>query len=179
MEKIESIEHVLENMDKSLVYKAKKSALLNILLVVIGVVSFIVHSLFEWQSNSIYPPLLMTLGSAAILYAVFALFFQKSHYFSTENNQQLRNREAYFHVSERNKLEKLIETGNLRGLKDLKASVSDGLKLRVVATKDGLICLSQVVAYTTNQFENITPAKQHSLDDAHEFIEYFKQKGLK
>lgn len=166
MEKNESIDHVLKNMDKSIVYKAKKSPLRIFLLLAIGIISFIVHSIFVWKTNSIFPPLLMLLGFTAIVTAIFILSFQKGYYISAVNHQKLKRLELYFHVSERDKLVRLIETRNLKELKDLKPSMSDGLRLEVMTTLDGQICLSQVIAYLSNEYTNITAVQLHTIDEA-------------
>ena len=122
--------------------------------------------------------MLITLGSGCIIWGVFAFFFQKSHYFSTESHQQLKNREVYFQVSEREKLVRIMESGKLIELRSLKPSISDGLKLRVMATSDYQVCLSQVVAYETHEHVNITEVQKHSLDDARFYEEFFKQRDL-
>ena len=166
MEKNESIEHVLENMDKSIVYKAKKSPLRIIGLLSIGIIAFVAHSVLVWETNSIFPPLLMLLGFTAILTAICIWAFQKSHYISAGNHQKLRSSDICFHVNERDKLVRLLETRNLKGITDLKTSMSEGLKLQVVTTKDGHICLSQVIAYLSNEHTNITSVQTHTVDEA-------------
>jgi ArsR family metal-binding transcriptional regulator len=106
-------------------------------------------------------------------------FFRKSHYVLAENKQKLIKSEVYFKINEQDKLVKLIETGNLAEIKTLKPSISDGLKLRIVATKDGQICLSQVIAYITNEYINISTVQQHPVNDARILIDYSRQNSSK
>ena len=176
MEKNESIDHVLENMDKSIVYKAKKSPLRIILLFAVGIISFVAHSVLVWETSSIFPPLFMLLGFTAIVTAIFILFFQKGNYISAVSHQKLKTLEFYFHVNERDKLVRLIETRNLKELKDLKPSMSDGLRLEVVTSRDGKICLSQVIAYISNEYTNVTSVQTHTADEALVFSELLKTK---
>ena len=176
MEKNESIEHVLENMDNNIVSKVKNPAFRSLSLMIAGIISFAVYASFEWKATDIFPHFLFMAGSTGVVCGVLMFFFRKSSFVSAGNNQRLTCSEASFQVSELNKLTKLIENGNLTGIKELKTSVSDGLKLRVMATKDGQICLSQVVAYVSSEYVNITAAKQHSAEDAAFFSEYFRRR---
>ena len=175
MEQNKSIEHVLEDMDKSIIYKAKKSPLRIFLLFLGGIVFFVINAAVVWEANSMVSPLLIVLGSTTIIAGIILLAFQKDHYVFAESHQRLNNSEMYFHVNERDKLVRLIESGNLKGIKDLKLSVSDGLKLRVMVTKDGQICLSQVIAYSSNEYVNTTPVQSHSLEDARFIQALFQQ----
>ena len=71
----------------------------------------------------------------------------------------------YFNLSEREKLIRLLETGNLSEMKTLQPSIVDGLKLRVLATKDGQICYSQVIAFVMNEYVNVTAVQKHTMAD--------------
>jgi len=175
MEQIKSIEHILDNMDKNIVYKAKKSPLRIFLLFIAGIAFFVVNSVFEWKTNSIFPPLLIVLGSSSVLTGIFQLAFRKGHYVFAENNQRLKSSEICFQVNERDKLVRLIESGNLNGIKELKTSVSDGLKLRLMATRDGKMGLSQVIAYSSNEYLNITTVQSHSFADTCFMMELFQK----
>ncbi|MDP4239790.1 MAG: hypothetical protein Q8904_10025 [Bacteroidota bacterium] len=179
MEQNQSIEHVLENMDKNIVSKAKNSPFRIFLLFLSGLVFFVVNSVFVWETNSIYPPLLIVLGLTTIITGIFLLAFRREYYVSTRNHQRVKSTEVYFNVNERDKLVRLMETGNINGIKELKPSISDGLKLRVMATPDGQLCFSQVVAYVSNEYLNITNVQKHSPDDARYFAELFQQRRSK
>lgn len=137
MEKNQSIEHVLENMDKNILYKIKSSILWALLLNFVGIISFVVYAAIEWKPTDTFPHFLFIAGTVSIVFGIFLFFFRKSSYILAKNNQKLVKSELYFQISEQDKLVKLIETGNLKELKNLKPSISDGLKLRIVATKDG------------------------------------------
>lgn len=175
MEKNESIEHVLENMDENIVYKTKSPAYKSLLLIVAGVISFAVYTSNEWKPTDAFPHFLFMAGSCSIICGVLLFFFRKSYFVAADNHQKIKNNEVYFHVNERNRLVKLIENGNLKELRELKTAVSEGLRLRIVATKDGQICLSQVVAYEINDRINVTAVRKHSIDEAHFFADYFRE----
>lgn len=166
MEKNESIEHVLENMEPKIVYKKKNSVAKSLLLIVIGVLSFGIYASFEWQTSDTLPHLLFILGFTFLTIGILLFFFRKSHYVSLESDQKLNASELYFDVKEQSKLLTLIESGSLNEIKNLKPSVSSGLRLRVLATRDGDICLSQVIAYISNESVNINSPKLHSLSEA-------------
>ena len=179
MEENKSIEHVLDNMDKNKVYKTKSSILLSLILIIAGAISLAIYAAFEWKSTDTFPHFLFIAGISGILIGIFMYFFRKSHYVLAENKQKLIKSEVYFKINEQDKLVKLIETGNLAEIKTLKPSISDGLKLRVVATKDGQICLSQVIAYITNEYINISTVQQHPVNDARILIDYSRQNSSK
>jgi hypothetical protein len=166
MEKNESIEHVLDNMEPKIVYKKKSSALTSLLLIAISIVSFITYTSFEWQTSDTLPHLLFIFGFTFLTIGVLLFFFRKIHYVSLERHQKLKTSELYFDVKEQSKLVALIESGSLNEIKNLKPSVSSGLRLRVLATRDGDLCLSQVIAYISNESVNINSPKIHSLSEA-------------
>ena len=166
MEINESIEHVLENMEPKIVYKKKNSVVKSMLLIAVGVVSFAIYTSFEWQPTDTFPHLLFIGGFACSTVGIFLFFLRKSHYYSTENNQQLKATEHNFDVNEQAKLVRAIESGAVNEIKQLKSAIGAGLRLRVLATNDGQICLSQVIVYSSNEYVNATSAKMHSLSEA-------------
>lgn len=166
MQKNESIEHVLDNMEPKIVYKKKNSALKSLLLIAISIVSFITYTSFEWQTSDTLPHLLFILGFIFLTIGILLFFFRKSHYVSLGSHQKLKTSELYFDVKEQSKLVALIESGSLNEIMNLKSSVSSGLRLRVLATRNGDLCLSQVIAYISNESVNITSPKLHSLSEA-------------
>ena len=175
METNESIEHVLDNMEPKIVYKKKSSVVKSLLLIAIGVVSFGIYTSFEWQPTDTFPHLLFIAGFASITVGIFMFFLRKSHYFSAEDNQQLKATEHNFDVNEQTKLIRAIESGAVNEIKQLKSAIGAGLRLRVLATNDGQICLSQVIAYSSNEYVNATSAKIHSLSEAQQLNGLFRK----
>jgi len=166
MEKNESITQVLENLVGKTVYKTKTSIVWSLLLVAAGITFFIIYTFVKWEISDVLPHFLFAMGSVFIIVGLSMFFFRKEHYFSTENNQKLTRKEFYFQQTDRDKLVKFIETGRLEEIKDLNTSVSDGLKMTIMSTKDGQLCLSQVILYVGTEYVNLTSVKKHSLDEA-------------
>ena len=165
METNASLEQVLENLDKNRVYKTKNSVLTGTILVSIGIGSLIMYSRLESASESLMAQFIFVAGAILFTIGIFKIFIRKSFYVSAENHQKLKTFELYFNVTERDKLARLLETGNLTGIKDLNAAVVDGLKLRVMATKDGLLCFSQAIGFVSYEYVTITPVMDHSKAD--------------
>jgi hypothetical protein len=165
METNQSIEQVLETMDNNIVYKTKSSLVFPILLIVAGVFFFSVNSFFQWSSSSIYPSMFLILGSMSFVVGILKFFFRKIWYVSAENHQKLKAREIYFDVNESDKLLRLVTNGNYTDINSLKRSVSSGLKLRIMSTKDGRICFSQIIAYVQLEYVNVNAPVQHSIAD--------------
>lgn len=175
MENNESIEHVLENMDKTLVIKTKSPAYQSLLLIFTGLIIFTIYTAYKWPASSIIPHFLFVLGASIIVFGVLQFFFRKSHFIATENKEKIRFKEVYFQYEDRDKLVKMFETGNLSELAKLNISVSDGLRLRVASTGDGKICLSQVVTYIANERVNVNIVKQHSTAEARIIHDYIRK----
>jgi hypothetical protein len=165
METNESIEQVLDNLDKNIVNKSKSPIWLGFLYLVPGIASLVIYSYFEWESNNVFPHILFILGTVFLIVALIKFFFRKSIYVSTESKSKILHVTIYFNVNEQDKLIRLLETGNLSDLKTLQSSIVDGLKLRVLANRDGLICYSQVVAFVMNEYVNVTAVRKHSSAD--------------
>lgn len=163
MEKNESIEQVLDNLDKNIVYKKKDSMSLGLLFSIAGIASFIIYSSFEWESDNVFAHILFILGSIFLILGIIKICFRKSRYVSAENHQKIKITELYFNIKELDKLVRLMESGNLAEIKYLNPSVATGLKLRIMATPDGKLCFSQVVAFITNEYLNVTIVRKHSL----------------
>ncbi len=162
MDKNKSIEQVLESLDNKIVYKTKNPVWFGFLFTIPGIASLVIYSSFEWEINSIFAHFLFITGLIFIIIGIIKCFYRKNKYVSVENNSEIRPFTIYFHVSERAKLINLLETGNLAELKALRPSIVDGLKLSVLASKDGLVCYSQVIAYQTNEYVNITGVIKHT-----------------
>lgn len=176
MENNESFEHALENMGENLVYKTKSPAYISILVIVAGVISFVVYATTEWEETNTLPHFLFMAGFCCIICGALLFFFRKSYFVATNNNQKIKSHEVYFQTNERDRLIKLIENGNLKELKELKPSVSNGLILKVMNDKDGEICLSQVIAYQIHDRINVNAVRKHSMDEANFFADYFREK---
>jgi hypothetical protein len=165
METNESIEQVLDNLDKNIVYKTKNSLMWGFLFMIPGIVSLVVYSSIEWEPTNVLAHILFVTGSILSVIGILKCFFRKSNYVSAENNKKVIPFYIYFNGSERDRLIRLLETGNLSELKALQSSIVDGMKIRVMATKDGQICYSQVVAFVQNEFVNVTAVRKHSSAD--------------
>ncbi|MDD4968910.1 MAG: hypothetical protein PHT07_05735 [Paludibacter sp.] len=165
METNKSIEQVLDNLDKNIVNQTKGPIWLGFLYLIPGIVSLVVYSYFDWESTNVFPHVLFILGTVFLIIALIKFFFRKSRYVSAESNAKIQPFSIYFNVSEQTKLIRLLESGNLTELKTLKPSIVDGLKLRVLATKDGQICYSQVIAFVMNEYANVSAVQKHTTAD--------------
>ena len=176
METNESIEQVIENLDKNIVYKTRDSILTGLILVLIGIGSLITYSTFKLGSENISSQFIFVTGMICIIVGILKFFFRKSYYVSAENHGKIKSFEIYFNAIEREKLVRLVESGNLSELKQLDTSVIDGLKLRVMATKDGRICFSQVIAFITYEYVKVTSVHKLSVAD-YQILEELSQSG--
>jgi len=166
MDTIKTIESVLENMDSSIVYKTKKSIRLGLFLSLAGVIIFSLHSVQEWPANSIISPLLIITGSIMMVLGIVKTFYRKSYFACAQSKQKLEVYDLTFIVSEQNRLVRILETGKLAELRDVKKSISEALKLKIISTKDGKLCFSQLIAFEHPEYRHITEPKQHTREEA-------------
>lgn len=166
MEKIESIEDVLLNMDKKIVYQTKSSLLPAVLLFITAIIIFTINTIFEWQPTSIYPHLFLILGSISFIIGIIKTFFRKTFFVSAVNHQKLFVHEIYFDGNEQDKLVKLMRSRNLTEIKTLRIKSNSGLKLRFMSTKDGQLCFSQIAAYVPFEYMNVNLTEQHTQPEA-------------
>lgn len=157
---------MLENMDSSIVYKTKKSVWPALILSIVGVILFSMHSVHEWPSNSIVSPLLITTGSVAVLMGVIGIFYRKSYFVCSQSKQKLKAYDITFNLTEQNKLVRILESGKLTDLREVQKSLSEALRLRILSSADGNLCFSQLIAYEHPEFKNITKPKQHTKEEA-------------
>jgi len=176
MEKNESIEHVLENMDKNIIRKTKGSVFLPLLLIAFGISSLVAYASYNWEANNLFAQTLFILGNICLIVGIVKLFFRKSYYVFAEDKQKIKNFEIYFNLIERDKLISIIESGNLMDIKQLKSSIVDGLKLRFMATKDGKLCFSQIVGFISYEYVYLTPVKKYSQAEYQILSEIFKSR---
>jgi hypothetical protein len=165
MENNESIEQVLENLDNNIVYKKKDSVMRGIMFMLSGIVLLIAYISFEWEKNNLFANSLFIVGSVFLIVGIFGFFIRKSRYVSAQNQQKMKSFDIYFHVNERDKLVRLLGSENLSEIRQLKPSIVDGLKLRVMGTKDGLVSYSQVVAFITNEYVYVTTPVKHTAEE--------------
>lgn len=171
-----SIEQVLDNMDNNVVYKAKPSIVLSIVLIILGILFIVLNGKVTDAANSIISPLFITIGIVLLAWGVASIFFRKTKYKLAKNKQTVSFSELLFDVKERDKLIRVLNEGNVRELSKMKTSVNDALKLRVASTPDGSLCYTQVVTYIPFEFVNASEAHKHSQEEAKVILEMLKNK---
>ena len=171
MENNESIDQVIENLDNTIVSKTKNSVLVGSVLIIAGVLSLIAYGTHEWGINNLFSQFLFVFGLVGLFVGILKFFFRSSYYVYTDNKMKIQSFELYFKITEHDKLVRLLERGDITGLKQLNLSTTDGLKLRFKATNDGQFCYSQAIAFITNEHINITQVYKNSAADFHTFKE--------
>jgi hypothetical protein len=140
-------------------------------LTIAGVISLIAYGTYEWGLGNLFSQFLFVFGLVSLFVGILKFFFRSSYYVFTENKMKIQSFEIYFKITEHDKLISLLAGGNYAGLKQLNLSTTDGLKLRVKATKDGRFCYSQAIAFITNEHVIITQVYKNSPEDFHTFKE--------
>ncbi len=176
MENKTSIEQVLDNMDNNIVYKSRPTIALSVVLILLGILLIAINGKLVDSPNSIISPLLIVIGIILLAWGIVSIFFRKTKYKLAQNKQNISFSELLFDIKERDRLIRILNEGNVNELKKLKSSVSDALKLRVAATRDGNFCYTQVVTYIPFEFINANEAREHSAEEAKIILEIIKNK---
>jgi len=162
METNESIEQVFDNLDKNIVYKTKNSVFIGILLVLVGIASLIFYATNEFGSENITSQFVFVMGMILFVLGIVKFFNRKSYYVSAESHKKIQSDQLYFNLTEREKLVRFLQSKNYSELSQLAPSITDSLKLRVMATKDGQICFVQAIAFISYEYVFVTPPQKLS-----------------
>lgn len=174
MENIISIEKALECDSFDIIQRKKAPITSSLLIFGAGVIFFILNSILTFNANSSIPPFLMITSLLLLLGGILAFVFRKNQYFSLPNMQKMTYNELLFDVSDRNRLVNIMAAKKYSELKNLKRSSQDSVKLRFYATKDGSLCVSQIIAYVNNEYATQNEVQMHTADDAAKFLEAIK-----
>lgn len=162
MENFNTIEHFLDNMAPDTVYKTRKGLLPGVIIIAAGIACFASVNIFEWSANSIYPALLLSVGAVVLVFGLIKAFYRPSYYVAKANGQKLRAHEINFEVNEKDKLVRLYNSNKFDEISPLKRTHNNGLKIRVMCTKDLKLCFSQVICYVPFEFVALTAPLQHT-----------------
>jgi hypothetical protein len=174
MENNLSIEKALESNSFDTIQSKKAPITSSVIIFSIGIIFFILNSVLTFKSDSSFSSFLMIIGALLLIAGVLAFIFRKNQYFSLSNMQILTYNELFFDTSDRNKLVGIMASKKYSELKNLKRSNQDSVKLRYYATKDGSMCVSQIIAYVNNEYANQNEVQMHEADDAVRFINAIK-----
>ena len=166
MEKKKSIEEILENTDKKIILKRKKSPVAGILTFISGIVFYVIQTSFNWNINSPYPHLFFICGAIFILVGVVMYFTRKPYFVFTKTNQKLIPAEIYFDANELDKLTKIVEKRQFEELKKINLSQNNNLKIRFLSTADDTVCYSQIQKYIPFEYSNINDPLENTPKEA-------------
>jgi membrane-bound ClpP family serine protease len=158
-----SIENVLNNMDRSSVAQKKKSPVIGLSLIVLGILCLIIDAQLPEMAGNTWSPLLIIGTIILTLTGALMLAFRKKYYVHTPTNKRISFDEIFFDTTEKESIIRMMRNRDLKMLDSLKNSTHDTLKLRIAMTSAGDICLVQAVAYIPYEFVNITDV--HELDN--------------
>jgi hypothetical protein len=171
MENYNSIEQVLENLDKSIVFKTKSSILPGIIILATGIVLTFLPNIVSLSTNSIIPSFIFISGIIITILGLFKAFFRKNYFVATSNNQKLKSYDLNFEATEKENLIRMCNNGKISNINTLKRATSNGLRLHFMSTEDLSICFSQVIGYVPFDDVAFSEPIRHTLNEA----EYLKK----
>jgi hypothetical protein len=171
MENYNSIEQVLENLDKNIVLKTKASIIPGLIIFAVGIFLIILPNIVSLSSNSIIPSFIFMSGIIITILGIFKAFFRKKYFVATSNKQKLKSYDLNFDSIEKENLIRMCNNGKISNIHTLKRASSNGLRLHFMCTEDMNICFSQVVGYVPFDDVALTEPIRHTLHEA----EYLKK----
>jgi hypothetical protein len=165
MEQYPSIDHVLENMDKNVIYQKKNSIATGISLIIAGAVVLALSFNPMFSTTGFMPHLLLIIGIGFMVVGILLAAFRKKSFYSAEHGKLLI-REISFDNSEKDKLTRLLSKGEVEEIKRLKKSANNSVVLKLLISKDAQVCFSQVKHFVNFSYENISETKQHTAQEA-------------
>jgi len=166
MENYNTIEQVLENLNKSIVTKTKTSPISGIILLIIGLLLLILPNAVSLFTNSIISSSLLISGIISTVVGIFKTFYRKNYFVATSNNQRLKSFDLNFDVVEKENLIRLCNSGKIDQIHNLKRATSNGLRLNFMTTSDLSICYSQVIGYIPFEDRPLTEPVKLSSSEA-------------
>jgi len=166
MERIISIEEFLNNQVNTLVFKTRKSIWPGVVHLLLSVVVFYLSVGIEWPPKSIYPPLLIMVGTVFLVVGFWKTVVRKEFFIASDSRKALKSVELYFDLSENAKLLRIYQSGEFGQLAQLRKSDRGALRIRILATEDYSLCLSQVIGFEGLEHTAITQPRIHSKDEA-------------
>lgn len=148
------------------VYKTRKGLLASTITIGVAVACFASVNIFEWSSTSNYPALMLSAGAVILVIGLIKYFYRPFYYVSKADRQKLRSYEINFEANEKDKLVRLHNNVKLDEINSLKRTHNNGLKIRIVTTKDMKLCFSQVIGYIPFEFVALTAPQQHTEEEA-------------
>lgn len=166
MERIISIEGFLNNQINTLVFKTRKSIWPGVLHLLLSVVSFYLSVGIEWPPKSIYPPLLIMVGTVFLVVGFWKTVVRKEFFIASDSRKALKQMELFYDLSENAKLVRIYQSGDFEKLSSLKISDRGALKIRLLVTDDRNLCVSQVIGFEGLEHTALTQPRIHSKDEA-------------
>ncbi len=177
MEKKESIEQILDQMDQHTIRKSKTSPVLSAVLIVIGIAFIMLNGKMPGASEGgILSPLSIVVGVLLLVWGVVSIFTRKMRYVFVPGKQAIVFRELFFDIKERDRLVRVMAEGKIDEVQKLKPAVNDALKLRIASTSDGNFCYSQIVAYIPFEFVNVNEALRHTPEETLKLLALAKER---
>ncbi len=160
MEQYKSIEQAFDTTYKNEIKKFKTSPLKGIILLLLGVATVILYSSIEPEIGSALSPTLILAIIIFFLWGILALLTRKSLYKDKNTDLIFAFNEIPYDKKDRDKMLKMVETGDFKDLSSLRETIDGGIKLRIASTPDKKCCCIQVLFLSNIRYEPYTEVKQ-------------------
>ncbi|MFA6778956.1 MAG: hypothetical protein WCU80_04125 [Paludibacteraceae bacterium] len=172
METYEVLESSILNIANGQVAKKKKSFLLPIVLMLMGVAFMVVNNQrFRVIGNDTLTMALFTTGIFVFFTGFLMLFMRKEKYVYLPTGKEIKKYTLDFDVKELDKIMRLYDNNEFKKMSNLKVAHNSGLQLSLMGTEDGTMFYSQMMKYVPYAFVPATKVELHEGEDSKEIME--------
>lgn len=138
---------------------------LSLCMLLAGVVLFVWVCLSELHSSTVTMACMVT-GTALFLWGVFRLFWRSVYRVYTPTGSAVRERTLYFSADDLNRLVDRFENRHGEAAADVRTTAHGGVRMEVLASKDGRFAAVQLFQYVPHLYTPVTPICIYEGDDA-------------
>lgn len=175
MKRNESIEQVLDHMDRNIIKKITVFPKTSAILLVLSIVAIEFDMSLPNPMKNELTPLIAILVLTLLMWSFLSGALYKTYYKFLITNQKLNFKEMFFDRTEFENLKRIIESRDFYNLNKLHKSKGDGIKLKIAYTEDKSICLVQALKYMPFQYANRTEAKYLTENEIDELLNSIQQ----
>ena len=138
---------------------------LSLIMLLAGIVLFLLVWLCDLHTSTVSMAL-MVAGIALILWAVFRLFWKVNKRIYTPTGSVVEERTLYFGQEDLNRLVDCFENRCWERLQGIHATVHGGVRMDILASKDGQFAAVQLFQYVPHTYTPVTSICTYEESDA-------------
>jgi len=161
----DSINKVLSDNYKSIIYQKKSSIFDGLIYVAISILFFFVSRISAINSSEFWPYLLIIISLGLMIAGSLKILMRKNEFYSTEHGKLIQ-KSIGFDILDKDKLVSFLEKGQIEQIRKLQRSVAESLVLKVLISGNCKICFTQVEHFQNLEYQPVSQVFQHKYEEA-------------